>query len=86
VMGPAAQVGLYPLRQTRLSPAIDAALELFRAHGLDVTVGAMSTLVSGGDDAVFAALQEAFRRAAEAGDVVMVVTFSNACPLPPKAL
>jgi len=33
---------------------------------------------------VFAALQEAFRRTAEQGQVVMVVTFSNACPVPEK--
>ena len=81
----AAQVSLYPLRQTHFSPALAAALEIFRAHGLEVTPGAMSTTITGGDDAVFAALQAAFRRAAEAGDVVMVVTFSNACPLPPMA-
>jgi uncharacterized protein YqgV (UPF0045/DUF77 family) len=85
VSGITAQVSLYPLRQTRLSHAIAAALEIFRTHRLEVTPGAMSTVVSGNDNAVFAALQAAFRRAAEAGDVVMIVTFSNACPLPPPA-
>lgn len=42
----------------------------------------MSTLVSGEDNAVFAALKEAFQEVAQQGDVVMVVTLSNACPLP----
>jgi uncharacterized protein YqgV (UPF0045/DUF77 family) len=81
-MGIAAQVSLYPLRQASLSPAIDGALQIFREHGLDVEPGAMSTLIAGDDAAVFAALQEAFRRVAEQGQVVMVVTFSNACPVP----
>jgi len=84
VGGIAAQVSLYPLRQEALSPAIEQALQIFRDHGLDVEPGAMSTMVTGGDTAVFAALQEAFRRVAEQGHAVMVVTFSNACPIPSK--
>jgi hypothetical protein len=43
-------------------------------------MGPMSTWVSGDDDKVFAALREAFRSAASAGEVVMVATMSNACP------
>ncbi|MCR4406864.1 MAG: Ykof family thiamine-binding protein [Anaerolineae bacterium] len=84
MIGIAAQVSLYPLRQASLSPAIDQALRTFREHGLSVEPGAMSTLVAGDDTAVFAALQEAFRHAAEQGQVVMVVTLSNACPVPGK--
>lgn len=78
----AAQVSLYPLRQESLSPAIDEALSAFQAHGLRVEPGAMSSLITGEDAAIFAALQEAFRRAAGQGPVVMTVTVSNACPLP----
>ncbi len=85
MIGIAAQVSLYPLRQASLSPAIDQALRIFREHGLDVEPGAMSTLIIGDDVAIFAALQEAFRRVAEQGQVVMVVTLSNACPVPEKA-
>jgi uncharacterized protein YqgV (UPF0045/DUF77 family) len=84
MIGIAAQVSLYPLRQETLSPAIDEALHIFRAHGLQVEPGAMSSLITGDDAALFAALQEAFVRAAEKGQVVMVATFSNACPLPGK--
>jgi tRNA-Thr(GGU) m(6)t(6)A37 methyltransferase TsaA len=84
VIGIAAQVSLYPLRQMSLSPAIEEALQVFRAHGLDVQLGPMSSLIVGDDAAIFAALQEAFRRAAEQGHVVMSVTFSNACPVPSK--
>jgi len=84
VIGISAQVSLYPLRQETLSPAIDEALHIFGEYGLDLEPGAMSTLISGDDATVFAALQEAFRRVAGQGQVVMVVTFSNACPVPSK--
>jgi tRNA-Thr(GGU) m(6)t(6)A37 methyltransferase TsaA len=82
MIGIAAQVSLYPLGQETLSLAIDEALRIFREHGLDVEPGAMSTMISGDGDTIFAALQEAFRRVAEQRRVVMVVTFSNACPVP----
>ena len=82
MIGITAQVSLYPLRQESLSPAIGEALETFRAHGLLVESGPMSSLIVGDDAAIFAALQEAFRRVAEQGHVVMAVTFSNACPVP----
>jgi uncharacterized protein YqgV (UPF0045/DUF77 family) len=77
-----AQVSLYPLGKEDLSPTIDEALGVFGQHSLEVIPGSMSTLISGDDEAVFSALQAAFRRASEQGGVVMVVTFSNACPIP----
>lgn len=77
-----AQVSLYPLRQPSIGPTIREAVRILREHGLPVEMGPMSTLVWGEEAAVFAALQQAFHRATEAGDVVMVVTFSNACPRP----
>lgn len=83
--GIAAQVSLYPLRQASLSPAIEEAVRIFRKHGLEVEPGAMSTIISGNDEAVFAALQEAFRSVAAQGQVVMIVTFSNACPMPSRS-
>ena len=82
MIGIAAQVSLYPLRQDTLSPAIDEALDVFRAHGLHVEPGAMSSLITGEDATLFAALQEAFLQVAGQGQVVLVATFSNACPLP----
>jgi uncharacterized protein YqgV (UPF0045/DUF77 family) len=80
--GISAQVSLYPLGQEVLSPAIDEALTIFKEHGLAVNPGPMSTLVIGDDESVFAALHAALRRASEEGRVVMVATFSNACPIP----
>jgi uncharacterized protein YqgV (UPF0045/DUF77 family) len=81
LIGISAQVSLYPLGQEDLSPVIDKALDIFRIHGLDVKPGSMSTLISGDEAAVFLALQEVFRNAAERGRVVMVTTYSNACPV-----
>ena len=84
-MGISVLVSLYPLGQASLSPAINEALEVFRECGLLVEPGVMSSLLVGEDRAVFGALQEAYRRAAEHGPVVMVATFSNACPLPSES-
>jgi uncharacterized protein YqgV (UPF0045/DUF77 family) len=77
-----AQASLYPLRQVSIGPAVREAVRIFRQRGLETRMGAMSTLVRGEEQAVFAALQEAFHRAAEHGDAVMTVTVSNACPSP----
>jgi len=77
-----AQVSLYPLRQESIGPAIHEAVRIFHQNGLETRLGEMSTLVWGEEQAVFAALEGAFHQAAECGDAVMVVTFSNACPLP----
>lgn len=82
MIGISAQVSLYPLRQQSLSPAIEQAMEIFEQHDVQVEPGSMSTVLVGYDSDVFAALQAAFRQVAEQGHAVMVVTVSNACPVP----
>ena len=77
-----AQVSIYPLRQERLTPAIQAVAAALEARGLHPEVGPMSTLVTGAADALFAALGEAFAQAAASGQVVMNISVSNACPVP----
>jgi uncharacterized protein YqgV (UPF0045/DUF77 family) len=77
-----AQVSLYPLRQVSIGPPVREAVRVFRECGLETRIGVMSTLVWGEEQAVFAALQEAFHQATGHGDVVMTVTLSNACPSP----
>jgi uncharacterized protein YqgV (UPF0045/DUF77 family) len=77
-----AQFSLYPLGQADLAPAIAAALAALDECGLPYETGSMSTVTWGDHTAVFAALQEAFRRASILGGAVMAVTVSNACPLP----
>ena len=75
-----AQVSLYPLRMASIGPVIDEVVSVLGGPGLETQMGEMSTVVWGEERSVFAALQEAFHRAAEQADVVMVVTLSNACP------
>jgi uncharacterized protein YqgV (UPF0045/DUF77 family) len=77
-----AQISIYPLRQERLGPAVECVRAALTRHGLEPQVGAMSTVVVGEDGVIFAALAEAFARAAETGGVVLTVTISNACPVP----
>lgn len=79
-----AQISLYPLGQRSLGPAIEAALAALDEHEVTYEVGAMSTLLWGDQDAVWAALQAAFGRATAYGGAVMQITVSNACPLPPE--
>ena len=76
-----AQLSLYPLKQPRLTPVIEQALDLFRELGLRLEPGTMSTVIVGEHDVVFDALKEVFCRAATSGDLVMHVAFSNACPV-----
>jgi uncharacterized protein YqgV (UPF0045/DUF77 family) len=78
----AAQVSLYPLGQDQLGPAITAAIAAFRRHQVTVWEGAMSTVIAGEPDPIWAALREAFAGATARGEAVMVVTLSNGCPLP----
>lgn len=76
-----AQISVYPLRQAHLGPAVDGVRQSLAAQGLEAEVGPMSTVVTGEAAAVFAALADAFDKAAQAGQVVMAVTVSNACPV-----
>jgi len=79
------QFSLYPLRQERLTPGIEEALAVVRDHGLEVSMGPMSSFTWGLEEQVFTALKEAFVKSAEKGEVVWVLTLSNACPLPETA-
>ena len=78
----AAQVSLYPLRQEQLGPAITEAIAACRRQDVMVWEGAMSTVIAGEPGPVWAALREAFTGATARGEVVMVVTLSNGCPVP----
>lgn len=84
MIGISAQISLYPLGQSDLAPAIQAVVDTLHEYGLACQTGTMSTVVWGDDQVVFAALQEAYRRAVSYGPAVLQVTLSNACPLPPR--
>jgi uncharacterized protein YqgV (UPF0045/DUF77 family) len=77
-----AQISVYPLRQASIGSAVREVVRVLRQRGLTTHVGEMSTLLWGEEETIFDALKEAFHRAAERGDTVMVVTLSNACSLP----
>ena len=65
-----------------MGPAINRALEVFRAHGLNVRPGTMSTVIVVEVNAVFDGLKASFQTAAALGDVVMVASISNCCQAP----
>ena len=81
-MTASAQIAIYPLRQERLTPAVEAVQQALSDHGLETTPGPMSTYVTGEAEIIFAALQAAFACASGLGHVVMTITLSNACPIP----
>lgn len=78
------QFSLYPLREPELGPVLNEALAELRSAGLEPKVGTMSTLFEGDETAVFNGLRRAFEAAAQRGDVVLVATVSNACPIEPR--
>jgi len=74
------QFSVYPLRQAHLRPAVAAAVQAAAGAGVDVTVGRLSTFGQAGEDAVFAAVRDAFAAARSFGPTVMVVTLSSGLP------
>lgn len=77
-----AQLSIYPLRQPSLSLTINAALNVLKDSGLKLIPGSMSTLILGAANQIWTALEKVFSEASEHGEVVMIVTMSNACPKP----
>jgi hypothetical protein len=49
---------------------------------LKVLPGSMSTLILGTDADLWEGLEDAYSKAAAQGEVVMILTISNACPKP----
>lgn len=84
MIGISAQISLYPLGQPDIAMPIEDAIASLKASGVETRVGNMSTQIWGGSEQVFDALRAAFAQAAATGPAVMVVTVSNACPLPPS--
>ncbi|MBD3182443.1 hypothetical protein GF312_09140 [Candidatus Poribacteria bacterium] len=73
----AVEVSIYPLHQSKISPPIEAAWEIFDKCGLSYEKGEISTLVKGEFEEVFDALKESFEKAVEFGDTNMSVTMTN---------
>ncbi len=75
-----AEISLYPLRELRLGTHIDSFIDTVRRDGIAISYGTMSTVISGERELVFAAVAEGFARVADHCDVVLHVSYSNACP------
>ncbi len=77
-----AQFSIYPLREQKLSPAINEAIEIIKSFGLPVEEGSMSSITYGESEKVFKAIQKAMDKVGEENrHLVLIVTFSNACPV-----
>ena len=74
------QFSIYPLRQADIGIPIRAAIEAVHAEGCSVRVQNLSTLLSGSEDQVFAALRAAYRAAQRSGPAVMIATFAAGMP------
>jgi uncharacterized protein YqgV (UPF0045/DUF77 family) len=77
-----AEISLYPLRERDLLPSIEEFVSVLREQGLDLQMGAMSTLAVGESSVLFRAIEEAFERVAAHGACVLIGKYSNACPPP----
>jgi len=74
------QFSIYPLRQAEIGTPIEAAIQAARSEGCTVRVGNLSTLLSGSEDQVFAALRAAFRAAQRSGPSVLTATLAVGMP------
>jgi uncharacterized protein YqgV (UPF0045/DUF77 family) len=74
-------VSLYPLKSESLSEPITAFLAHLATPHLEISAGAMSTIIVGELKEAFEAMAEAFASVADDGAAVLVVKVSNACPL-----
>ncbi len=79
-----AQFSIYPLREQHLSPAIERAVEIIKSFGLPVETGSMSSITYGESEKVFKAMQAVMNKVGENKHLVLIVTFSNACPVSVK--
>lgn len=79
----AAQLAVYPLGESDVDGAVAAALDALTTDtggSLTIEVGPMSTVVTGPDDHVWAAVRRLFDAAARDGHrVVLTATLSNEC-------
>jgi uncharacterized protein YqgV (UPF0045/DUF77 family) len=76
------QFSVYPLRQADIGAPIRAAVRAAADAGVTVTVGRLSTLAPGDEEAVFRAVRAAFTAARSFGPTVMIVTLTTGLPTP----
>jgi len=74
------QFSVYPLRQEDIDEPVQAVIHAATESGCTVRVGNLSTLLSGSEDQVFAALRAAFRAAQRHGPAVLTATLAAGMP------
>lgn len=75
-----AEVSFYPLRTERIGTAINKFVETLEQQDVEVSIGPMSTRLTGEADKVFEAVRQAFAQVAEEYPAVLVLKLSNSCP------
>jgi uncharacterized protein YqgV (UPF0045/DUF77 family) len=76
----ACQFSVYPLRQPTASPGVEAAVGAVAGEGVSVRVQPLSTLMTGDEDTLFAALRAAFDAARAHGSTVLIATLTSGLP------
>jgi uncharacterized protein YqgV (UPF0045/DUF77 family) len=74
------QFSVYPLRQEDIDSPVQAAIGAASESGCTVRVANLSTLLSGSEDQVFAALRAAFRAVQRLGPAVVTATLAAGMP------
>lgn len=72
-----AEVSLYPQKTTRASDIINESIQSLARQGINHQVGPISTRIQGSEEQVWSGIRSMFNTASSAGEVNMVVTFSN---------
>lgn len=75
------ELSLYPLGEPGIGPIIDEFISVLEKSDLTVTMGQMSTIVTGDTSKLFTSLEKAYTMVAEKYGIVLVCKISNACPV-----
>ncbi|HEM56474.1 MULTISPECIES: YkoF family thiamine/hydroxymethylpyrimidine-binding protein [Caldisericum] len=77
-----AQFSVYPLKVENYGDYVYEAVRIVKSFGLDVTVGATSSVTYGDSETIFKAFNEVIKQFEGKVHFVFVITLSNACPKP----
>lgn len=75
-----AEVSLYPLKTEALEDSVRRFIEELMQSGISVSPGGMSTRIAGESEELFRVISRCFAEACDREEVILVATFSNACP------
>ena len=75
------ELSLYPLEEAGIGLITNEFISVLEESDLTVTMGQMSTIVTGDSSKLFTALEKAYTMVAEKYGIVLVCKISNACPV-----